>query len=94
MLVTPFPTMFSTLSQTNFAILATIKFSSANVLNSDISNLLSFGKELKLMYKQSCIFKTVTKNNHKGHQRQGWFGKSLTHSHTMTPFDASGKQAF
>ena len=22
------------------------------------------------------------------------FGKGLTHSHTMTPFDASGKQAF
>ena len=24
----------------------------------------------------------------------GWVGGSLTHSHTMTPFDAPGKQAF
>ena len=35
----------------------------------------------------------------KGHvlqtrKNQGLFGKGLTHSHTMTPFDAPGKQAF
>ena len=27
-------------------------------------------------------------------KNQGLFGKGLTHSHTMTPFDAPGKQAF
>ena len=27
-------------------------------------------------------------------QEQGLSDKKLTHSHTMTPFDASGKQAF
>ena len=27
-------------------------------------------------------------------KNQGLFGKELTYSHTMTPFDAPGKQAF
>ena len=42
-----FPQCFYTLSQTNFSISATFKFSSANALNLDKSNNLSFGKELK-----------------------------------------------
>ena len=28
------------------------------------------------------------------HKNQGLFGKGITHSHTITPFDAPGKQAF
>ena len=42
--------MFYTLSETNFAILATLKLSSANALNLGKSNNLSFGKELKGKY--------------------------------------------
>ena len=47
-IISPFPAMFSTLSETNFAILATFKFSSANALNLDESKILLCGKELTL----------------------------------------------
>ena len=42
--------MFSTLSRTNIATVATLKLSSANALNLDKSDSLSFGKELSNMY--------------------------------------------
>ena len=38
-----------------------------------------------------CVFKRLVLQTHKN---QGLFGKGLTHSHTMTPVDAPGKQAF
>ena len=38
--------MVSLLSQTNMAITATLELSTANALNLDKSNMLSFGKEL------------------------------------------------
>ena len=37
-----------------------------------------------------CFQKTLLQTR----KNQGLFGKGLTHSHTMTPFDAPGKQAF
>ena len=37
------------------------------------------------------VFKRLVLQTHKN---QGWFGKGLTHSHTMSPFDDPGKQAF
>ena len=37
-----------------------------------------------------CFQKTCTADT----QKPGLFGKGLTHSHTITPFDAPGKQAF
>ena len=46
----PFPTMFYTLSQTFFAISAAFELLSANALNLDKSNNLSFGKKLTYYY--------------------------------------------
>ena len=52
MLYSPFPAMFSTLSKTNFAILATFELSSANALKLGQSIVLSFWKELIKIYER------------------------------------------
>ena len=39
-------------------------------------------------------YKSSMTNNHKIEKKFFFDGVPLTHSHTMTPFDASGKQAF
>ena len=45
-----FPTMFSNLPTTNFNFLVTLIMSSANTLNLEKSEILSFGSELKDMF--------------------------------------------
>ena len=49
----PFPTMFSTLSKTNFNFSPAFILSSANAFNLDQSKILSFGKELRVMKKKT-----------------------------------------
>ena len=46
---------------------------------------------LREMFPFPSVFKRRVLQTRKN---QGLFGKGLSHSHTMTPFDASGKQAF
>ena len=74
--------MFFALSQTNFAILATFELSSASVLNLNRSNIFLLGKDLSRICFNSDQSKILLSRN------------GLTHSHTMAPFDAPGKQAF
>ena len=45
--ISPFPTMFSTLSKTEIINFLTFNLSSANAFNLDSSKILSFGKELR-----------------------------------------------
>ena len=52
----PFPTMFSTLPETNFNFSAKFNLSSANAFNMIKSKILSFGKELKLSYFATTMF--------------------------------------
>ena len=53
--------MFSTLSQTGFAILATFELFSANALNFDKSNILLFGKELNITCFSNYVFEVIKK---------------------------------
>ena len=80
----PLPQCFSTLiDHRENVILATFSLSSANAfLNLAMYKNLSFSKGLKL----TTIF-------NKFHFKE-FADDKLTHSHTMTPFDASGKLAF
>ena len=76
-----FPTMFSILSQTNFAILATFQLSSANSLNLDTSNILPFGKQLNKL-------STVSGNKAIKEQSAGiqYFFLSKAHLKSLTNF--------
>ena len=47
----PFLTMFSTLSQTDIVILATLNLSSANAFNLVKAKLLAFGEDITDVYK-------------------------------------------
>ena len=63
----------------------------------------SFPKGLKTLWEKEkllimsnfsfshSVFKRLVRQTHKN---QGLFGQGLSHSHTMAPFDAPGKQAF
>ena len=77
-----FPHSFSTLPKTNFSFSVTFSWSSASAFALDQSKILSFDKEVIYNARRNKYRLRVTKIN------------GLTHSHTMTPFDAPGKQAF
>ena len=70
--------MFSVLSERLIAIQAIANMSPAIALDLVESKLLSFVKVIDLLLPQYSFFICII----------------LTHSHTMTPFDAPGKQAF
>ena len=76
----PILTMFSTLHGTYFLFQMHFKMSFAISFNLDQSKILSSGNGLK-----SSLF--TRKSNYVHDLR-------LAHSHTMTPFDASGKEGF
>ena len=59
--LSPFPTMFSTQSVTQFIIWTTFKMSSANAFKLDWSQILSFSKELK-HFLLKLVFPTGLKN--------------------------------
>ena len=52
----PFPTMFSTLSNANFNFLVTLILSCANAFNSDQSEILSFSTALKVRVSMVAIY--------------------------------------
>ena len=55
----PFPTMFSTLSKTNFNFWVTFILLSVNALNSDQSKILSLNKEFSLIHTISLRLKSL-----------------------------------
>ena len=78
----PFLTLFSTLSKKNYIVLAKLKMSSAKAFDLHKAKTLSSGQELRDdNISDSSILENVADDK-------------LTHSHTMEPFDAPGKQAF
>ena len=88
--ISPFPTTFSTLSKTEIIIFVTYNLSSANAIKLVWSKILSCGNGLKdgicheiVVRKEKILLPSII-------VLILW----LTHSHTMTPFDAPGKQAF
>ena len=76
--------MFSTLPKQN------LNFSSTFMLSANVQ-ILSFGKGFNAFVK--CSIPTKSAYNY-DHYNLLCLANCLTHSHTMTPFDASGKQAF
>ena len=59
------------------------------------NGLKTLGEMRNYLLQVISPFSTVfSKDLLQTNKNQGLFGKGLTHSHTMTPFDAPGKQPF
>ena len=94
-----FSTVFLTVSQTsNFRLFQTetLQTTISTLMKMAESSLKTPWEKEKLLIKSNfsfphSVFKRLFLHTCKN---QGLFGKGLTHSHTMTPFDAPGKQAF
>ena len=82
--ISPFHTVFSTHLENFLPFSSNLNMSSANSISLEESKIHQLGKYVIIIKYHSIIQKDVII----------FYRHGLTHSHTMTPFDAPGKQAF